>query len=415
MLAPAEELLKTLQMMPTLLPVIGQHGISGPSAADINLPLLVMQFCVTLWVFVLGACFGSFLNVVIYRLPVGMSLGRPKSHCPRCETPLAARDNLPVIGWLLLRGRCRYCDLPISVRYPLIESVCGAVFLLLLFSELLTGAANLPLRHPDHFAIRSGFWLVYFAKWNLLGIYLLHCTLLIVTLATCMIGYDGHSVPRRLITFIAVTGMVVGTIWPELRPVRALWYPPAYYDWNLQLVWTDPLVSPGAIYATGVTTIGFLDGLSGLIFGSIAAAGIVWQAKTLTDEQSRRSLSAAGWSFIGVGTILGWQGCGMLAVLTIPLITIVAFATRFKAVDRSDRTARSAGPVFFLLLSAFIPCWQYLHAAPWMIGVHGISWTAFGTVTDWAITLSLLAALSVVNRLVFPATPVESASNGAAS
>ena len=68
-----------------------------------------------------GAVIGSFLNVVILRLPAGESLVFPGSHCPRCGAPIRARDNVPVLGWLALRGRCRDCREPISVRYRLVE------------------------------------------------------------------------------------------------------------------------------------------------------------------------------------------------------------------------------------------------------------------------------------------------------
>ncbi|MGB3297314.1 MAG: prepilin peptidase, partial [Phormidesmis sp.] len=69
-------------------------------------------------VFILGAAVGSFLNVVIYRLPAGLSLVYPPSRCPRCETRLKPYDNVPVLGWLWLKGRCRSCKLPIASRYP---------------------------------------------------------------------------------------------------------------------------------------------------------------------------------------------------------------------------------------------------------------------------------------------------------
>lgn len=69
----------------------------------------------------LGACVGSFLNVVAWRLPRQESLLRPGSHCPRCGTPLAWFENLPVLGWLALRGRCRHCGAGIAIRYPLVE------------------------------------------------------------------------------------------------------------------------------------------------------------------------------------------------------------------------------------------------------------------------------------------------------
>src|SRR5438270_5388220 len=75
----------------------------------------------------LGAAVGSFLNVVIYRLPKGISLVRPRSHCPGCGNPVKPQDNVPVLGWLLLRGRCRSCQARISARYPGVEAVTAVL------------------------------------------------------------------------------------------------------------------------------------------------------------------------------------------------------------------------------------------------------------------------------------------------
>lgn len=83
-----------------------------------------------LLIFTLGASFGSFLNVVIYRLPAGMSLISPPSRCPHCEHRLGKTENIPVFGWLCLKGRCRWCHAPISMRYPIVEAVTGWLFLL---------------------------------------------------------------------------------------------------------------------------------------------------------------------------------------------------------------------------------------------------------------------------------------------
>jgi leader peptidase (prepilin peptidase)/N-methyltransferase len=76
----------------------------------------------------LGAILGSFLNVVVWRLPRRESLVRPGSRCPSCERPIAPYDNVPVLSWLLLRGRCRHCGARISLRYPLIELLTAAAF-----------------------------------------------------------------------------------------------------------------------------------------------------------------------------------------------------------------------------------------------------------------------------------------------
>jgi leader peptidase (prepilin peptidase) / N-methyltransferase len=78
--------------------------------------------------FVLGLCVGSFLNVVIHRLPREESIVHPSSHCPRCQSPLRWFDNLPLLSYLWLRGRCRGCAGPISPRYPLVELLTGLLF-----------------------------------------------------------------------------------------------------------------------------------------------------------------------------------------------------------------------------------------------------------------------------------------------
>jgi leader peptidase (prepilin peptidase) / N-methyltransferase len=80
-------------------------------------------------VFVTGLAFGSFLNVCIYRLPLGMSVVTPRSACPKCKHGIALYDNLPVLSWLILRGRCRQCKARISPRYAIVELLTGLLFL----------------------------------------------------------------------------------------------------------------------------------------------------------------------------------------------------------------------------------------------------------------------------------------------
>ena len=80
-------------------------------------------------IFFLGLAFGSFLNVCIYRLPLGLSVVTPRSACPKCKQGIALYDNLPVLSWLILRGRCRHCKAGISPRYLVIELLTGALFL----------------------------------------------------------------------------------------------------------------------------------------------------------------------------------------------------------------------------------------------------------------------------------------------
>jgi leader peptidase (prepilin peptidase) / N-methyltransferase len=100
-------------------------------------------------VFMFGAAIGSFLNVVIYRLPAGLSVLHPPSRCPHCLTQIRKQDNIPILGWLKLKGRCANCKAPVSPRYPLVEAFTGLLFLL---SYLLFG---LSLQTPAYWLFLS--------------------------------------------------------------------------------------------------------------------------------------------------------------------------------------------------------------------------------------------------------------------
>ena len=90
-----------------------------------------MTWIAAAWAGAVGLVIGSFLNVVIWRVPRGESVVSPPSHCPGCGRPVRPRDNVPVLSWLLLRGRCRDCGEPISIRYPLVEAGTAALFVVL--------------------------------------------------------------------------------------------------------------------------------------------------------------------------------------------------------------------------------------------------------------------------------------------
>ncbi|TNF32025.1 MAG: prepilin peptidase [Deltaproteobacteria bacterium] len=103
-------------------------------------------------VFALGASVGSFLNVVIYRVPIGASIVRPASRCPSCETPIRLRHNVPILGWLALGGRCAVCRVPISARYPLIELASG-LLAVALFTDFAGGIPDAASLVRGHFAL----------------------------------------------------------------------------------------------------------------------------------------------------------------------------------------------------------------------------------------------------------------------
>jgi leader peptidase (prepilin peptidase) / N-methyltransferase len=86
-----------------------------------------MAFVIVAFGFLVGLALGSFLNVVVSRVPKGESITKPASHCPSCGTPVRGYDNVPVVSWLVLRGKCRDCGWRIPARYPLIELAGGLV------------------------------------------------------------------------------------------------------------------------------------------------------------------------------------------------------------------------------------------------------------------------------------------------
>ena len=95
---------------------------------------------------IFGLAIGSFLNVVAYRVPLGLSVASPPSACPGCGAPIEPRDNIPLLSWILLRGKCRHCAEPISARYFVVEAITGVAFVAvaLHFSGAIGAAASLP-------------------------------------------------------------------------------------------------------------------------------------------------------------------------------------------------------------------------------------------------------------------------------
>jgi len=127
------------------------------------------------YAFAFGACIGSFLNVCIARWPLELSVVRPRSRCPRCERMIAWYDNIPIVSWIVLRGKCRGCGLPISIQYPLIELLValgwmtsaiafGPTFAALrvaVFGTVMLGIAVTDARHyliPDGFTVFGLLW-----------------------------------------------------------------------------------------------------------------------------------------------------------------------------------------------------------------------------------------------------------------
>jgi leader peptidase (prepilin peptidase)/N-methyltransferase len=159
-------------------------------------------FVIILWLFALGACVGSFLNVVIYRLPLQMSIISPPSRCPHCETPLKWTDNIPVVGWIILRGKCKYCGKPISPRYPIVETITGLLFSFYYYMFFVKGvgvADDYPLYFLD-MALISGL------------------------LAVSVIDAEHYTIPAGIPWFLACAAVIVHTIFdrPDVKGAQLI-------------------------------------------------------------------------------------------------------------------------------------------------------------------------------------------------
>jgi len=127
----------------------------------------------------MGLLIGSFLNVVIWRVPRGESIVSPPSHCPSCDTEIAPYDNIPVVSWLVLRGRCRHCGSGISARYPLVEAACAGLWVAM--------------------ALRFG------AAWELPA----YLVLVSALLALSLIDFDTFLLPNKIVYPLSVAMVVL--------------------------------------------------------------------------------------------------------------------------------------------------------------------------------------------------------------
>ncbi len=301
------------------------------------------------WLFCIGGAFGSFLNVVIYRLPAGMSLLHPGSRCPHCGHPIRWHDNVPIAGWLVLRGRCRDCRARISPRYPAIEATVAGLFVILGWVELLSGGANLPIRSAATNETVAG------AVWTLgqlTGIYAYHLLLLCVLLAGAMIRYDGHPWPARLSAPTLACGLLAPVAWAWLRPAGCC----------QSATW---LTMPG--WAQGTA-----DGLAGLAVGALlglaawaVTRGRVGERGALAPRwvKATKRLKGSGdlaWAFGLVGAFLGWQ-----AGVAVGLVALIAGAGT-AALGRIWPWWKRVPVVFwvFLAASGWIIAWRPL--ANWL-------------------------------------------------
>jgi leader peptidase (prepilin peptidase)/N-methyltransferase len=225
----------------------------------------------------LGLCVGSFLNVCIYRLPAGQSIVWPLSRCMACETPIAWYDNIPVVSYFVLGGRCRKCGAPFSVRYMLVELAAGLLFF--------------------------GYWVAYFQLGLRAGadhpaVYLAHVTLASALLVSGVIDYDRKEVYTSVTNLALAVGLAASLVWPRVQEVGA-------YDHLLPVVTGWPQVD--AV-------------LTGLV-GAAVGMGLVNITRYLGTLAFRREAMGTGDAYLmaAIGGVLGWEAT-LLVFLVAPFL-----------------------------------------------------------------------------------------------
>lgn len=183
---------------------------------------LLPHLIVGLFVFAFGACLGSFINVVIYRLPAGISVISPPSRCPVCGVRLGWRENLPIVGWLLLRGRCRACGVGISSRYIVIETVAGLLLLALYLARYAPPPTTL------WWGELGGAWWHRLGPLMTLPAFLVQAGLLIGLLAMARIDARTFTIPIQIPNVVVGTALLLWplqAILPAGRPGAETWWP----------------------------------------------------------------------------------------------------------------------------------------------------------------------------------------------
>jgi leader peptidase (prepilin peptidase)/N-methyltransferase len=283
---------------------------------------------------------GSFMNVVIYRLPAGLSLLHPPSRCPVCETPIKATDNVPIFGWIWLRGRCRQCRATISARYPTVEFLVAILFVGLAWVELLSSDSDLT---------RGG--LTMGESW---GVYAYHAFLLCSLMCAAFIEFDGHALPARLTVPTLLVGLGAPLVWLHLRPLKVV---------------------------AGNT---LADGLIGVAAG-VALGLVCWIG--FANRTIRRDLTLA---LACVGAFLGWQAASGVAVIAAAIRLLATLVARsLPGVGRIGYV----GCVFLTTL-VWIVAWKAIaQRLPWM--------GAEASLTTWLAAIASVVILSIGTRMVF--------------
>jgi prepilin signal peptidase PulO-like enzyme (type II secretory pathway) len=269
--------------------------------------------------FAWGATLGRFLNVVVYRVPRGTSVAGGGSRYPQCNAAIRPRDNIPIVGWLLLRGRCRDCGLAISSRYPVVEATCGVLAALVAVAELGGGRLSRLAAGPA-----GADRLLLHGDWTMVTAWALHTAVLLAVLTWSLLAFDGMGRPcHRAAIAMAVTVVLV-TAMPELGPVG---------------VWPDGSAWPPAQPRVAALTAALLGASAGLTFGGLTGR------------------PADPCSLALVGAACGWQPAAAMAAV------VALLRQGARAADDGGRPPPIDAGIMVFAATVQVVCWKPITAA----------------------------------------------------
>ncbi len=351
-----------------------------------------LDACSLLFIGLLGACVGSFLNVVIYRLPANLSLVSPPSRCPKCMHPLAWYDNVPVLGWLWLRGKCRYCHEPISARYPLVELATAILFVgyvwAIYFGQLgpiilidVTTPADLMPRPLQVLALYP--WQQWPAVAGNLWV-------LATLVAAGLIDYDTYTVIPAKCFLAAVVGLVlvaIGGIW-WLPPISAIGAP-------LIQVGSGPLVSLGWSAAAAGLLAAVGTSIGWLVMDVGYALGFIRPSFPTGEPTLQIDAATGGTQIFTSAAEIRWEVLREVPWLAVPAFGCLAALLVGSHVRAIGTFAQSAVDHFWVAQLAGAVLGMWIGAATvWLVRILGT--LAFGRVAMGLGDVHLMLPIGVV-------------------
>jgi leader peptidase (prepilin peptidase) / N-methyltransferase len=369
------------------------------------------------WLFALGASFGSMLSVWVHRLPQHddllpalRSLASPPSHCPKCGNRVHWSDNIPIIGWLRLRGRCRSCGLRIPIRYPLMEFLTGALFVAVYCAEIpptwfSTSLVNSSIYHPFGPAGDAGstfFSPLAVQHWR----YAFHMAMIVALIAATFIDIDHRiipdsvTVPAMLIGFLGNTLLGCVYLVPALYATTGM----ATYTASMRFMlsqagiktppgWLDAWLNLNGVPAW-MTAHPHWHGLLVSLLGFLIGGGVVWVVRIVGFWALKKEAMGFGDVMLMamIGSFIGWQP--VLVVFFVAPVCALVMAL-FSWLVWKDREI-PYGPYLSLATLVLLVAWKPL----WPVVENGIF--ALGPLLPVAalfMTISL-GALLVLTRAV---------------